>query len=412
MKMIIKLAFRNIGRNRRRSILAIISVSLSLVLVVCMQGWITGTMNSLVKNYTKNETGHIRIATRKFEDNSKFYPVTENITDPESITSEITEDPILSKEVLSISPRVTFGVLLNNNGKNLSAIAISGDPHKEKHLLMLQQSLLSGSRYIENSKEAIIGYKLAERLGYTIGDTLKIMSSGSDYALRMKKAVIAGIYKSGINMLDENVFQIPVEFAQELLGMDNQTQQLIIMLKNWHKSDNVAAQIRAIIPDTMVTVTPWTKIGDYYRLVQMSESIYKLIYLVVAFLGAFIISNIMMMVVLERRKEIGILKSMGMTKREILSLFLCEGVIMGFIGSLFGTVIGWAIVTLLGHTGIDISSMMQSTRIPIDNVIFPHIGITGILSSLVLGTFVSALVSLLPSRQAAAMDVVEAIKSI
>lgn len=412
MKMIMKLAFRNVGRNRRRSILAIISVSLSLVLVVCMQGWISGTMNSLVKNYTKNETGHIRIATSKFEEKSKFNPVTDNITNPESITSAILKDPLLSKEVLSISPRITFGVLLNNKGKNVSAIAISGDFHKEKQLLMLQQSLLSGSRYIEKSKEAIIGQKLAERLGYTIGDTLKIMSSGSDYALRMKKAVIVGIYKSGINMLDENVFQIPVEFAQELLGMDNQIQQIVIMLKNWRKSDYIAEQIRAIIPDTTVTVTPWTKIGDYYRLVQMSESIYKLIYLVVAFLGAFIISNIMMMVVLERRKEIGILKSMGMTKREILSLFFCEGVILGSIGSVIGTVTGWSIVALMGHTGIDITSMMQSTKIPIDNVIYPHIGIAGVLGSLLLGTFVSALVSLLPSRQAAAMDVVEAIKSV
>lgn len=412
MNTIIKLAFRNVGRNRRRSVLALVSVALSLMLIICLQAWISGIMRSVVKNYTKNETGHVRISTVKFGEKSGSFPVTENIKSPDKIINIIKNNPQLSKEITSITKRVNFGVMLSNEGKTMGAIALGGDPEIEKSLLMLQQSILPGGKYISGPHETVIGCKLAERLGYKVGDTLKIVSSGSDYALRLKKARISGIYKTNVNLLDETVFQIPLESATELLGMNNETQQIIIMLKDWRKSQVVASQIRSVITDKNLSIKPWTEIGDYYLLVNMSESENRFIYLIVAFLGAFIISNIMMMVVMERRREIGILKSMGMTRREILYLFLFEGMIMGFAGSLIGIGTGMIIIIIFGHTGIDISSMMQAMKLPIDNIIYPEVSAGAVFGTLLLGTVISALVSLLPSRRAAAMNVVEAIKSV
>lgn len=412
MKTIFKLAFRNIGRNRRRSFLAFISVALSLMMIVCLQGWIEGIMNSMVKNYTKNETGHIRIATRSFDDKSKFHPVTENISNPQKIIERVKKNQLLSKEISQISPRITFRVLLNNDGKNVAAMAFAGDPENEKNLLMLNDCLLPRSKYISGPRETIIGQTIAERLGFKVGDTIKIVASGTDYALRMKKMTVVGIFKTGINALDENAFQLPIESAKELLGMTNSVQQIIVMLKDWRKSDQVAAQIRLLIPESDLSVKSWTGIGDYYRLVKMSEGMYRFIYLVVAFLGAFIICNIMMMVVMERRKEIGILKSMGMTRREVLFLFLTEGVLLGLAGSVLGTSVGWIIITVLGNIGVDITSMMQSMKMPIDNIIYPHISAPAIVGSILLGTLVAAIVSLLPSRQASSMNAVDAIKSV
>lgn len=412
MNTIIKLAFRNVGRNRRRSILALVSVALSLMLIICMQAWISGIMGSVVKNYTKNETGHVRISTVKFGEKSGSFPVTENIQSPEKIIDKIKNDPLIAKEISTITQRINFGVMLSNNGKTVGAIALGGDPEKEKSLLMLQQSIIPGGNYISGPHETVIGCKLAERLGYKTGDTLKIVSTGSDYVLRLKKTLICGIYKTNINFLDEYVFQIPLETATDLLGMHNETQQIIIILKDWHKSQIVASQIRALIPDKKLSIKPWTEIGDYYNLVMLSERAYRFIYLVVAFLGAFIISNIMMMVVMERRREIGILKSMGMTRREIMFLFLFEGMILGLAGSFIGIGAGVVVITVFGHTGIDISSIMQAMKLPIDNIIYPGVSAGAVGGTLLLGTLISALVSLLPSRRAAAMNVVEAIKSV
>ena len=145
---------------------------------------------------------------------------------------------------------------------------------------------------------------------------------------------------------------------------------------------------------------------------KLSDTIYNWLYGVIALLGAFIISNIMMMVVLERRKEIGILKSMGMKRREILALFLTEGVMMGVIGSLCGIILGTVVNAILSIVGIDFSKMMSGLTLPMDNVIYPHPNLFSAVQMFLIGTLVAALVALLPSRQAAKMNAVDAIKSV
>ena len=115
---------------------------------------------------------------------------------------------------------------------------------------------------------------------------------------------------------------------------------------------------------------------------------------------------------LERRKEIGILKSMGMKHREILGLFLAEGVMMGTIGSICGVILGTILNVVLSVVGIDFSKMMSSMTLPMDNVIYPRPDIVSVVQMLCIGIAVASVVALLPSRQAAKMDAVEAIKSV
>ena len=118
------------------------------------------------------------------------------------------------------------------------------------------------------------------------------------------------------------------------------------------------------------------------------------------------------MVVLERRREIGVLKSMGFTRREVLSMFVAEGMTLGLIGSIAGTVLGTLISTILHFHGIDFTKALSSVNMPMDNVVYFTISISGLVQAMAIGTIVSALVSIIPSWQAARMNPVEAIKSL
>jgi putative ABC transport system permease protein len=144
----------------------------------------------------------------------------------------------------------------------------------------------------------------------------------------------------------------------------------------------------------------------------MAGSAYMLIYVAVALLGAFIIGNIMMMVVLERRREIGILKAMGLTRLETLWLFLLEGAALGLIGSLVGGLVGTAVSLYFHFNGLDFTKALSSVSIPIDNVVHFTVSAGGITQALLIGTIVSALVALPASWQAARMTAVGAIKSV
>jgi putative ABC transport system permease protein len=412
MFALIHLAIRNIGRNKRRSLLAALSVAISLTVIVFAQGFIAGFVSSFVKNATKNDAGHIRIASRKFEERSRFYPVSYPVADPESIMARIARDPAVAHSIALVTPRITFGVLLSKDGNNRSAIALAGDPAKEERLLYLQKSIRAPGRYLAGRREMIIGASLAQSLHYKLCDTVRVMTSGSDFALHLKKFIIVGLFATGLNVFDDMMFQICIDDARDLLAMGSTTQQIIIMLNDYRTADRVAAYIRTLLPDTSISVTPWTKVGDTYTTVTLVERVYNWIYVVIALLGAFIISNIMMMVVLERRKEIGILKSMGFKRGEVLIMFLTEGMALGLMGSVAGAALGAGLVAFFHVHGLDLTVYMSRISIPLDNVIYTTLSAANIVYSIVLGTVLSAVVSIPPARQAANMNVVDAIKSV
>ena len=175
---------------------------------------------------------------------------------------------------------------------------------------------------------------------------------------------------------------------------------------------NEEGAIGRLIDNRTITVTPWTKIGNYYDLIKQEATIFDYVYAIVLLLGAFIITSIMMMIVLERRHEIGVLKSMGFSRGETLTLFLWEGIFLGVWGSIIGAGLGM-LANLAAHTkGIDFSAATKGVTFPMDSVIYPTINLPGTLVVVVLGIVISALVSILPSRRAARMNAVDAIKSV
>ncbi|MBN1576307.1 MAG: ABC transporter permease [Chitinispirillaceae bacterium] len=412
MSFILSMAWRNIGRNRRRTLLAVISVTLSIMLVVFMKAFVTGFVDSMVRNYTRHESGHIRITTKRFAERSKLLPVDDNVTSPDSLITVVRGLPEVGPKIVFAAERFMFGVLMNNNGNNKPAMAIAGDPQQEKELSMLYKSLLPGGKYCEGPREMIMGGKLAGILNYTPGDTVGVMCKGADDALRFRKFHLTGLFKTNINSIDERVFQIGIDDARALLRTGTDAQQIVLFIDNYRDADAFAAAITSALGDTVLSVQSWTETGPYYQLVKMSDTIYNWLYGIIALLGAFIISNIMMMVVLERRKEIGILKSMGMKQREILALFLTEGVMMGVIGSVGGVLLGTVVNGVLSVVGIDFSKMMSGLTLPMDNVIYPQPDLFSAIQMFLVGTAVASLVALLPSRQAAKMNAVEAIKSV
>jgi ABC-type antimicrobial peptide transport system permease subunit len=134
-------------------------------------------------------------------------------------------------------------------------------------------------------------------------------------------------------------------------------------------------------------------------------------YLFVAFLGAFIIANIMLMITLERRHEIGILKSMGMPRRRILGLFLSEGTLLGLLGTAIGIGLGIGVNALVSIKGFDMTAALAGFNFPMDNVVYPRPDAFRTLVVLVIGIAVSAALSYLPARAAARTEAVDAIRS-
>jgi len=424
MSTLIKMAFRNIKRNKRRSLLAIISVGLSIMLVVVLQGLVDGLVENIIKNSTKNETGHIRIMSAEYFKNINYMPVQHIVYNPEEVINFIANYPKLKEKINLITERIKFPVLLQYSGNNKTALGIGGDIEKEKSMLMLDKSIIEGNylsgKVIEKEgkkyREVIIGKKMADIMGLKVGDSFSLMLSGADLGIHIPRFYVVGIFQTGLNMLDENLFMISIEDAKEVLKTSGGVQEILIMLKRYKEASWVAKAIDRKLKEkeeySYLTAVDWKSAGGFASMMDQAMKIYNTMYFVITLLGAFIITNIMMMIVLERRREIGILKSMGLKKREILLLFTLEGLILGGIGSVCGALLGTIINIPLSIYGLDFSSSMSNMNFPVDNVVKWMINVGSIIGAMVLGIIVSAIMSLIPSRHAAKMKAVDAIRSV
>jgi putative ABC transport system permease protein len=237
----------------------------------------------------------------------------------------------------------------------------------------------------------------------------------ADYGLGYKRFAIVGVFSTNVNSLDGNLFQVGLEDARDLLGIPDGATQIIVMLEDYRRSEAAAKSIGAALAaagmDGLVAV-PWTKSGSFASLMIISEKMFAWIFVIIAFLGAFVIANVMMMVVLERKREIGILKSMGMPRREILYLFLLEGALLGALGSAAGVGLGFGLCEVFSAVGMDFSSAMSSFSWPMDNMIYATANPVDALLLFLLGVAVAAVIAFLPSRSAATMDPIEAIRSV
>jgi putative ABC transport system permease protein len=410
----LSMAIRNLGRNKRRTFLAALSVFIAILLVVALDGFAAGFIDSMTRNYTKNTTGHVNITTDEYRARERFMPTTAAIKDASTVIAAIKSAPALEGRIREITPRVRFGVVLSSGATTKAAIGIGGDPETERRLLMLDKVLLPGGSYCNAPGTAIIGEKLAQDLSLSVGDYLKVIGQKADYGMGFKKFRISGVFRTGVENFDRSTFQVGLDDARDLLGLGSGASQILVMLKDSKDSDRAARLIAARLQEegyAGLSVQSWTSLGDVARIITYASSIYSWIELIVAFLGSFIIANVMMMVVLERRREIGILKAMGMRPKTILGIFLAEGTMLGIIGAGAGAIGGTALNVYLHYHGLDMSGPTRGMDFPIDSIVYSGVNLIRALLFFGMGTLVSAVVAFLPARDAARMEAIDAIRS-
>jgi putative ABC transport system permease protein len=203
--------------------------------------------------------------------------------------------------------------------------------------------------------------------------------------------------------------------ARDLLGLGRGASEILVMLKDYREADQAAKRIAshlAAVGLTGLSVQSWTSLGDIAALITLTRNIYFWGEIIVALLGAFIIANVVMMTVLERKREIGILMSMGMERPRILWLFLVEGVLLGTMGSAAGVIVGTTVNAWLSVKGLDLTRSISGAGIPLDNVIYTAVHPLNVAWLFLVGILVAVIVSFLPSRMAARMDPIEAIRSV
>ncbi|MCU0641353.1 MAG: ABC transporter permease [Candidatus Margulisbacteria bacterium] len=408
----LRLALRNVFRNKRRSFLTGLSIAVAVMIAVYLWSLVSGILDDMFDNMVRLNNGHVRVLNKNYVKRERMMPLGENIPDYRAISQAAQDAPNVTLAV----GRIKFGILLENQDKSKPVFANGIVPETESRISHLDQKIVEGRLIQAGEAEMNIGVNLARDLDLKVGDTLTVLTQtayGSVAALNLK---IVGIFSFGVQSIDKSTVYIPLDKTQQLLDLDNRVTEIFVFIREMNRSRPAAREIQAILDRDFpgqYLARAWQDEGIIYFYMTWARYAYAFLYFLVLFLSSFTILNTMFMSVLERTHEIGMMKALGMKDRQVMWVIVLEALLIGGIASVIGAAWGAGIAYYLATVGIDFTKtfdQMGRINLPISYV-YRAIFSWGIISfGLGMGILFSALAAVPPALRAARLEPTEALR--
>lgn len=345
--MIIQLAWRNIWRNKVRSIVIITSIAGGLLAGMFIMGLYDGVLRDRMRIVIDEEIAHLQIHHPAFK---KDYDASFTITGRDSLYSQLMNIP----GVRAVATRtVAQGMLATTTGS--SGVQILGIyPQQEDSVSQLHSKIISGTGFTDKKNQVLIGKKLADKVKLSLGNKLVLTFIDKEAGMVSGAFRIAGIYQSDNAPLDERNVYVRATDLDRMMGLDDECHEIAILLGNAGLGET-QQRVQTIAPAWLVET--WKQVSPETLLLIETTDTYSVIFIVIIMLALmFGIINTMLMAILERTREIGMLIALGMNKVRLFMLVLWETVLLTLAGVPFGFVLAWSVISHYHQAGIDISS--------------------------------------------------------
>ena len=402
--MLIKIAWRNIWRHKARSSVIVFSVVFGLWTGLFIQAYMNGLVDERIHTAISKEISHIQLHHPDFKKN---YEAKYSIPDGNAILDSISRIPT----VKAVSGRiVSKGMITTTTGS--AGIKISGvDSAPEDSVTHLSNNIISGKYFTPDVRnEILVGEKLLQKLKLKLNSKVVVTLLDNSNNIVSGAYRIKGIYRTQNTPYDEtNVFVERSELAQ-LLGMNQDPHEIAILLTSNELLDSIYNGIAAKHPS--LKTESWKEISPEMNLIVSTSGQSMLVYMSIIMLAlAFGIVNTMLMAVLERTREIGMLMAVGMNKTRVFTMILLETIFIVFAGTPIGMLLGFFTVTYFGHHGIDMSANKELyASFGFSEVIYPKLSFGNYIAILELVTVTSLISSIFPARKALSLNPSEAIR--
>jgi putative ABC transport system permease protein len=406
-----RIAFRNIRRNRRRSLLSGAAIAIATMAITFLFAYIAGFLGNYQSNVVRYMTGHVRIRHAEYDEYEQLNPLHLSVAGYEEVVRRMEAEP----EVEAAVPRTRFATAIYHNDRTIGGLGLGVDFQRESAVMKIQDSLQQGRLPEAGTREMLLSAGLAEELGLGTGEKLTLLSKNKYMGMSGMTFTVSGIVLLPVSGFNERFFLVPIDTASRFLKMDQEATEVLVLLDNPDKAEEFAgnaAGILAAMGRESLSARAWTKIDFVYGLIEYAQTIYDIFALVFFLLASTVIINTTMMVIFERMREIGTVAAMGMTPQEIVRLFFLEAFFIGAMAAFIGVVLGIAIALPLSRTGIDLSGAMEGVDFEISPVIYPRLSVRSTIFVFLYSTGIASLASFIPSRRAARIEPVEALRAV
>ncbi|MDE0466007.1 MAG: ABC transporter permease [Candidatus Poribacteria bacterium] len=345
--MILKIAFRNTFRQKRRTILTGLAMIVGFMLLSVSIGLTDGAYGNIIAMFTRNRIGHIQVHREGYLDKPSLYKTINN-------ASTVGETILSVAGVEAWTPRV-YGAGLGSVGEKSTAVQIIGiDVARETEATHFDKKVVEGSTLGEiPAYQAVIGKDLAKILSARIGSEIVIVSQGADGSIANDLYKIVGVAESGDDITDRVACYLHIEDAQELLVLEGRVHEIVVIASNINRVDKITKAIETQLNDSTLDVAPWQVVAkSFYRAMrtdQQGDAIARWVIMLIVAIGVL---NTVLMSVLERTREYGVLKAVGTKPAQIFWLVVCEVVIIALGSICVGALLGVLANYLLSIYGI------------------------------------------------------------
>ena len=406
MKLYLRLAWRNVWRHRRRTLIIVSAMGFGLSLMMMYDGMVDGFNQAIYGNAIKVLGGNIQVHAAGYRDSAEQKPLLP-LADDARILEAVRAQP----GVVTASRRINTGGLASSR-EGAFAVGITAiEPEVELKVNLAGQNIVAGRGLTAGDGDSVfIGKGLAEAMNVTVGDRISLSGRSAHEQMRQRTMTVIGIYDLGMVDIEKINVYISLAEAQTLYDLPGQSTEVAIFLDRVGGERELINKLSPALPGHELASFEDSYPELQYALASKGRAmdIFSVIILGIAGIG---ILNLLLMAVYERTREIGVLGAMGLKPRQISLLFILEGTLIGVVGVAMGIVLGLAFNGTMQAVGFDFTSFsgMTSYTALITDKIYPSWGIGKLLSRGLTVAIIAALAAVIPAREAAQRDPAEAL---
>ncbi|MBP7734616.1 MAG: ABC transporter permease [Spirochaetes bacterium] len=406
----VMLAWRNVWKNKRRTILTLLTIMVGCAMIIFSRSFQDGTYGQMIEDSVAANTGHIQIHEKDFWENQSidyaFKP-------GDRLMKYLNTNPAVS----AYTRRIHAAGLISY-GKNTYVTLIQAvEPETEKKVSNLHGTILKGGRYLVpgDGKNIIMGATLANNLKVKVGDTVSIISQGFDGSIAAANVSIVGIFKSRNPRYDQSTIMMSFNQAVETFTMMDYISSIAIRLKQTEDMETIRDELRDLPGSKALEIMGWDELlPELIQHIVMDRLFANIFYIVLLLIIAFGVLNTIQMSIFERRRELGIMMAIGTKPSQIVTMVLFESTCISFIGSILGIIVGAVISYYFTIFPLDLSEYQKEMEAfnQVTMILPTKLTIKNLISTAFFTFCIGVLFSIAPARRASRLRPLDAIRQL
>lgn len=409
MKLYFRLAWRNLWRHRRRTLIVVLAIGLTLAMMMWYDGMMTGFEDAIYGNAIQVLGGNIQVHAEGYELRTDKNPLLPLVDDAAVVAAAKTQP-----QVVAAYRRIQTGGLATSREGAFAVTIVGVEPEAELPVSLVAQNVKDG-RYLQSEDLDLIfiGKGLADAMDVGVGDRLTLVGQAMHNQMRQRTMTVVGIYDVGMPDIEKRTIYITLKEAQELYDMLGQSTEVAMTLQQLGQEQAVINAMAATLKG--YEMGSWqTNFPELQQAINRKTSVMGVFNVIILMIAGIGILNLLLMAVFERRREIGLLGALGMKPRQITWLFLLEGALMGLVGVGAGIIIGLALNLWLGYVGFDYAQFagLSEYMALISGRVYPTLGLEKIYARALTALIICTLAAWYPAREASRQEPAQALHSV